>query len=186
MVAVAALAVDVGVRLGGQEEAAVGCERESVTRDLAIAGIGDARFNAIDQVLLLAVDLGRNRDLQLAVGIERAALLLFLIAAVGVAFVAVIGVVGHIAAFSLVAAVGLVVIVRASHRPVGRRVHHPFDLGIGDRLAEVVARVDGRLDRLALQHARRLRRDLHRVFRLLVLLNREVRALDIALAHLHD
>ena len=52
----AALAVDVGVRLGRQEEAAIGGEREAVAGDFAIAGIGDARFDAIDQVLLLAVD----------------------------------------------------------------------------------------------------------------------------------
>ena len=52
----AALGVNERIRLGGQEEAAVGCEREAVPSDLAIAGIGHARLDAIHQVLLLAVD----------------------------------------------------------------------------------------------------------------------------------
>ena len=80
----AALGVDVGVRLGGQEEAAVGRERETVSCNFAVAGVGHARLDAIGHVVLLAVDLRRNRDLQLAVGVERAALLALLFATVGV------------------------------------------------------------------------------------------------------
>ncbi len=56
----AALGVNVRVRLGSQEEAAVGRERETVSRDLAVAGIGHARLDAIDQVPLLAVNFGRE------------------------------------------------------------------------------------------------------------------------------
>ena len=177
----AALGVNVGVRLGGQEEAAVGRQREAVTRDFAIARVGHARLDAIDQVLLLAVDLGRNRNLQLAVGVERAALLALLLATVGVIALWIVTV-GIIA---LLICAGFVVAFVASHRPVGRGVHHPLHLGVGDRLAKVVARVDGRLDRLPLQHARRLRRHLHLVLRLLVVLHREAGALDVALAQLH-
>ncbi len=108
----AALAVDIGVRLGRQEEAAVSGEREAVAGDFAIARISDARFDAIDQVLLLAVDARRHRDLQLAVRVERAALLRLLIAAVTIVILRV-GVV------ALIAGVRLVFIFVATHRPVG-------------------------------------------------------------------
>ena len=71
--------------MGGQIETAVGRERESVTGDFAIGLVGDARLDAIGQVLLgLVVDAGWNGDLQLAIGIERATLLGFLLAAIGV------------------------------------------------------------------------------------------------------
>ena len=49
----AALGVHVRVRLGGEIEAAVGGQRETVAGNFAIARIGDARLDAIDQVLLL-------------------------------------------------------------------------------------------------------------------------------------
>ncbi len=62
---------------------------------------------------------------------------------------------------------------------------HPFHFRVSHRLAKIVTRIDGRLDRLAFEHARRLRRHLHRVLGLLILLDGKVGALDIALAHLH-
>ena len=79
-----ALGVHVRIRLRSEIEAAVGRQREAVARDFAIPLVGDARLNAIDHVLLLRVDLGRDRDLQLAIGVERAALLSLLLAAVRV------------------------------------------------------------------------------------------------------
>ena len=177
----AALDVDVGVRFGGQEEAAVSGERETVAGYFAIAGVGHARFNAIHQVLLLAVNARRHRDLQFAVSVERAALLGLLIAAVGVIILGI----GVVALIAFAAGIRLIFIFVVAHRPIGRSVYHPLHLCVRHRLAKVIARVDGCLDRLPLQYARRLRRHLHRVLGLLVILNREAGAFDVALAHLH-
>src|SRR5664280_928963 len=162
----AALGVNVRVRLGGQEEAAISRERETVSRNFAVAGVGHARLDAIGYVVLLAVDLRRNRNLQLAVGVERAALLALLLPAVSVIafWIVSFGIIALLICASLVVALG------APHRPIRRSMHHARHLRVCDGLAKVIARVDRRLDRLPLQHPRRLRRHLHLVLRFLVCL----------------
>src|ERR1035437_819923 len=177
----AALGVNVRVWLGGQEEAAVSGERETVSRNFTVAGVGHPRFDAIGHVVFLAVDLRRNRNLQLAVGVERAGLLTLQLSAVSVIALWIVS----FGIIALLICAGLVVAFGASHRPIRRGVHHPRYLRIRDRLAKVIARVDRRLDRLPLQNARSLRRHLHLVLRLLVVLHRKAGALDVALAHLH-
>ena len=177
----AALGVNVGIRLGDQEKAAVRRECKTVSRDLAVARVGHPRLDAIGQVLLLAVNLRRNRNLQLAVGVERPAVLALLFSAVRVSALWIVSV-GIVA---LLIRAGFLVAFVAPHRPVRRGVHHPLHLGIRDGLAKVIARVNRRLDRLALQHARWLRRHLHLVLGFLVVLHRKAGALDVALAHLH-
>ncbi len=52
--------------------------------NLAITFVGDARLDAVGQVLLLGTDLRRNNDLQLAIGVECAALLGLLLTAVSI------------------------------------------------------------------------------------------------------
>ena len=77
----ASLAVNVGVGLRRQIEAAIGRDRVAAAGDFAIACVGDARLNAIGQVLPVFADGRWNGDLQLAVGVERARVLLLLLAA---------------------------------------------------------------------------------------------------------
>ena len=64
-------------------------------------------------------------------------------------------------------------------------MYYPRNLGMGNRLAEIIARVDGRLNGLALQHARGLGGHLHLILRLLVVLDGKVRAFDVGFARLH-
>ena len=71
----------------GEIETAICSQRESTTGDFSIARIGDTSLNAIDHIFLFFACLGRNRDLQLAIGVERAALLAFLVAAVRIRLV---------------------------------------------------------------------------------------------------
>ncbi len=86
--------------------------------NFAIAGVGDARLDAIDQVLPLAINARRNFDLQLAVGVERARLLALLLAGA-------VGVFATVVVAGLVAAVGraglalIFIVLKAAHRPVG-------------------------------------------------------------------
>ena len=110
--------------------------------NLALARIGDAGFDAIAVIRLVLGNRGGKVDGELAFGIELAFALHDLLVAVVVAL-GVAGVGRRIF-------IGLV----PQRKPVAAAIDGVLQLGAGHGLAEVVAGIDHRLRRLALQDAR--------------------------------
>src|SRR5580658_3620602 len=66
----------VDVTFGGDadSETAVGGDNGIVAGDFAIAGVGDARFDAVANVVVMLIDARGNLDFQLSIGVELAGL----------------------------------------------------------------------------------------------------------------
>ena len=146
-------------------ERAISGQHGRVAGYLPIGRVGHSRFNAIVHVARLAFHCYRQRDGQLAIGVQHAFLFLLLGLVVGIVFgTALIG-----------CLVGVAAVVRVFLVPpvMLRGVNHVLHLRIRHRLAKEIARIDHRLNLVSLQDALRRRSNFHLVFRLLVLLHVE-------------
>ena len=108
--------------------------------DVAVGGVGNPGFNAVAVIELALGNRSRNMDCELALRIQLAFLLANLIAAI-VGIVVVAGTDGFV--------VGIV----QQRRPEPAAIKVVFHLGSGHGLAEVILRVNGRLNRFAFEHA---------------------------------
>ncbi len=117
---------------------------DRIAADLAAARIGDLGFDAGAEVVTVLVGLERHLDFAAPLGVEPQLAFEPLIAAVEVAA----------AFFTTLGAV-----VPAQRRVIALHADHVTNLGVGDRLSEVVARLDRCHRRVALDDEARLGRD---------------------------
>src|SRR5580693_8509841 len=66
--------VDVTFGRDADSETAVGGDNGVVAGDFAIAGVGDARFDAVADIVVMLIDARGNLDFQFSIGVELAGL----------------------------------------------------------------------------------------------------------------
>ena len=133
--------IDVTRRLRIDVEGTVGGQHRGVAGHFAIGRVGNSRLNAVIHIARLGFHGHRQRDGQLAIGVEHAFLFLLLGLVPGIVRFALIGLLLRILARVRVFLVPPVML---------RGMNHVLHLHIGNRLAKEVARIDHRLNLVSL------------------------------------